>query len=143
MKMMSDLKYTGPTEEELIELVREAIGAGPDEEISITTPQFTRLPAQPAPAGAPSTIEDWEALRGMTKIALQEMGFGNWDGRLMLFPGEWYSHIPVCFEVEDIFGEVERFIPGRTDNDIRFGCLPYGVPAVDGAVVREDSSPGD
>ena len=26
----------------------------------------------------------------------------------------------------DIFGEEEAFVPGETDDDIRFGCLAFG-----------------
>tara|TARA_R110002051_G_scaffold257868_1_gene316891 strand:+ start:21714 stop:22124 length:411 start_codon:yes stop_codon:yes gene_type:complete len=43
-----------------------------------------------------------------------------------LFPGEWYNHLPQGFEMVNIFGEKEKFVPGESDDDIRFGCLPYG-----------------
>jgi hypothetical protein len=115
--------------------IREAIGAGPDEEVHITTPQFERDPGQPEPAAAPT---DWEALRTMTRIELKELGCGTWndpkepddefDGKvLMLFPGEWYQSIPAGYVVTDIFNEDEEFVRGQTDDDIRFGCLSYGI----------------
>lgn len=43
-----------------------------------------------------------------------------------LFPGEWYNLIPEGFECVDIFGEKELFSLGKSDDDIRFGCLGYG-----------------
>jgi hypothetical protein len=49
------------------------------------------------------------------------------DGIIMLFPGEWYASIPDGFEVITISGTREKFQPGVTDNDTRYGCLPYGI----------------
>jgi hypothetical protein len=134
---MNNGKLAKASESELAAKIREAIGADPDEEIDVTTPQFTRTPEQPIPAGPPSTPEEWEALKTMPQIALKEMGLGNWDGRLMMFPGEWYRHIPAGFIIEDIFGTAEEFKPGITDDDIRMGFLPYGIAAIDGKVAPE------
>ena len=136
-KRMTDKKLAKASESELAAEIREAIGATPNEEINVRTPQFTRTPDQPTPAGPPSSTEEWEALRTMPQIALKEMGMGNWDGRLMMFPAEWYRHIPAGFMVEDIFGETEEFKPGITDDDIRFGFLSFGIPAIDGKVAPE------
>lgn len=46
---------------------------------------------------------------------------------LWLFPAEWYSHIPNGFPVTDIFGGIDLFIAGKTDDDRRFGMLSFGV----------------
>jgi hypothetical protein len=46
---------------------------------------------------------------------------------LRLLPGEWYKQIPAGYEIADIFGEREEFAPGITDDDIRFGCLSFGI----------------
>jgi hypothetical protein len=46
---------------------------------------------------------------------------------LWLFPGEWYEHIPEGFEVVTLRFQRERFTRRETDNDIRFGCLAYGI----------------
>jgi len=46
---------------------------------------------------------------------------------LWLLPGEWYSSIPRGFGIIDIFGTDETFEPGKTDDDIRFGCLSFGI----------------
>jgi len=62
------------------------------------------------------------------------MGLSQWNAVLWVYPGEWYNRIPAGLDVVDIFGTEERFVPGITDNDIRFGCLPYGF-------VREEDIP--
>jgi hypothetical protein len=46
---------------------------------------------------------------------------------LWLFPGSWYRQIPTGFPIVSIFGELEEFEIGKTDNDIRYGCLAYGL----------------
>lgn len=46
---------------------------------------------------------------------------------ILLIPGEWYNSIPEGFELIDICGHKELFKKGETDNDIRFGCLAYGI----------------
>ena len=110
--------------------LREAIGAGPGERIQIVTPQFERPKNDPPPASPPT---DWSALRQMNRKALKEIGLRAWDepdteGRvLMLLPGEWYTQIPEGFDLVCINGESEKFKRGETDDDIRFGCLAYGI----------------
>ena len=97
--------------------------------IKIITPQFERSKSDAAAASPPS---DWEAMRTMNVTALLELGLRKWDEpkngtMLMRLPGEWYRDIPKGFELECSSGEVEGFVPGVTDNDIRFGCLAYGI----------------
>lgn len=116
-------------ESELAADIRDAIGAGPDEKVEGTIPQFTREPGQPKPSSPPG---DFESLRQLDSVALREMGCRPWDepdvaGRvLMLFPGEWYDAIPDGMSVVDINGQVEDFVAGETDDDIRCGCLAFG-----------------
>ena len=136
--------------------IRDAVGAGDDDEIQVTTPQFTRPKGEPGPAAPPSTPDDWEALRQASRQELKERGCRCWsalvevdettatgrarrrgsryedvDGggthELWLLPGEWYSSIPRGFAIIDIFGTDETFEPGKTDDDIRFGCLSFGI----------------
>ena len=45
----------------------------------------------------------------------------------MLFPYEWYDIIPDNFTVTGLYGEKFSFKRGITDNDMRFGCLGYGI----------------
>lgn len=118
-------------------VVRKAIGAGPSEPVTVSTPQFERPPNWTPPEHAPALPSEWQALRVCTKAELLAMGMRSWDGRLMLFPSEWYQFIPEDFDIEDIGGRIEKFRRGVTDDDIRFGCLAYGVPAVDGKAIEE------
>lgn len=116
--------------------IRAAIGASPDEEIHVTTPQFEREPGRPGPASPPT---DWESLKMLDAQALKELGLRPWgcpedsdgverteQGCLWLFPGEWYSTIPAGLKVVTILFEDKMFISGETDDDIRFGCLSFG-----------------
>ena len=49
------------------------------------------------------------------------------DEDIILFPGEWYNLIPNGFMVAGLYGEKYPFEKGKSDDDIRFGCLPYGI----------------
>lgn len=121
--------------------LREAIGAGPDEEVEIVTPQFERTPDDPAPIARPDAAT-FARLHTMSAPELRELGLRQWNdhsdpdladverfggGQLWLLPGEWYEAIPEGFELTSIMGERVPFRRGVTDNDIRFGCLAYGV----------------
>lgn len=107
--------------------IRQAIGAGPDEVVLVKTPQFDRLPTDQVPAEAPAGWLAFLKLYELTGAQLRTLGLGNWDGGLFLLPHEWYTHIPRGFPLECIDGTIERFEPGITDDDKRFGCLAYGV----------------
>jgi len=126
-----------------IDALRSAIGAEPGEVVEIVTPQFHRSPDMPPAPALPATDEDWGRLCCMTPQEAKERGFGNWDGGLFLFPGDWYPYIPAWLEVEDICGERSRWGDEERDDDIRWGSLAYGVrlgPADDGGddEYRED-----
>lgn len=114
--------------------IREAIGASNDEPVIVITPQFERTPDMPPaqpPPGSRNDMGAWVNLRTMTRAELKALGCGNWDRRLMLFPGEWYAFIPNGFEIVNISGRSKPFVRGETSDDIRFGCLAYGVIAAD------------
>jgi hypothetical protein len=115
-------------------LIREAIGATLDEPITVVTPRFDREPGSPSMCDWPT--KRFDDLRSMTIGELCELGCRQWDSieeqdrpghLLMLFPHEWYDRIPEGFEVHDINGDVEPFRKGETDDDKRFGVLPYGL----------------
>lgn len=145
--MTTETKMKRASESDLAAQVREAMGVGPDDDITVAFPQFERRPGDPKPHCPP---DDFEGLRGMGVNELREMGCGPWnspndpedvgvfpaDTVLMLFPGEWYSHIPEGMEVFDICGRMEPFARGVTDDDIRFGCLSFGVLAVAAELTR-------
>ena len=114
---------------EFPEKFRAAIGAQPGDTLEISTPQFTRTDGiVPALPDIP-----WCDLSRLPIDTLKTIGCRQWDEPnergmvLMLFPGEWYAHLPVGMDIVDINGNREKFIPGVTDDDIRHGCLAYGV----------------
>ena len=49
------------------------------------------------------------------------------DEDIILFPHEWYNVIPDGFIVTGLYGESYPFKRGKSDDDKRFGCLPYGI----------------
>lgn len=109
--------------------LREAIGVGPDDPVGVMTPQFERERGAPDPGDPPT---DWAALRAMDDLALREMGCGVWDRyddgtTIMLFPAEWYEAIPYGYEVVTIFEKTETFTPAEMSDDIRYGCLSFGL----------------
>lgn len=93
--------------------------------IEFFTPQFTRVDGI-----KPSIPEDFRSLDKLPDETLKQIGCQVWDdtpdGVIWLFPHEWYNYIPDDLEIIDIFGNVEKFIKGKTDNDIRFGALSFG-----------------
>ncbi len=98
-------------------------------EIRFVFPQFDR-PDGTTVTPFLTTIEEYERLPQLSDASLQEIGCARWediDGKaLWLFPHEWYDTIPYGLDVVDIFGRVESFEQGKTDNDKRFCSLPYG-----------------
>ena len=52
------------------------------------------------------------------------------DEYVILFPGEWFNVIPKEFIVTGLFGESYEFDKNTSDDDIRYGCLPYGFRRV-------------
>src|SRR5574341_1565367 len=112
---------------------REAAGVPP---ITIITPQFERESGAPKPADGDGV--QFSMLRVASKSDLEKLGMRPWNDpsepgdefggkQLMLFPGEWYSSIPSGFEVVNIFNKRKVFVPGQTNDDIRYGCLSFGI----------------
>lgn len=95
--------------------------------IKITTPQFKRedgvVPQKPE-----KSVEWFMSLKKKSRAQLKELGMRPWneDG-LWLFPGEWYNSIPENLCVIGINYKEEKFKNGKSDDDVRFGCLPYGL----------------
>ena len=114
-------------ENALADAIREAVGAEAGAEVVITTPQFTRLRGTPMPGQPPSTTEEWADYRTLTMLDLVSFGFGNWDGGLALVPGEWHDRLPNGLVLECISGEEVTVGKDYIDDDIRFGCLAYGI----------------
>jgi hypothetical protein len=101
-----------------------AVGEG---SMTMRGPQFERLDGK-----AISIPDDFDQLSFMTCAELKELGCLQWDeSGLMLFPYQWYDHIPEGFYVRTINGEDIDFVKGETDNDMRYGVLSYGVTPID------------
>jgi hypothetical protein len=109
--------------------LREAIGAKPGKTIEFITPQFTRTDGV-TPVAA---LDDFSALSKLSPETLKAIGCCPWDEPnekgevLWLLPGEWYDRIPEGFLLTCISGKTEPFKRGETDDDIRYGCLAYGI----------------
>lgn len=78
-------------------------------------------------------------MRKRDKAALRAMGFGPWADEpdaagniLMLIPGEWHKDLPTGLELESISGKHKTVGVDYIDDDIRYGCLAYGIRAPKG-----------
>jgi hypothetical protein len=107
--------------------IRKAMGVGPYEAIRVSTPQFNREDGKQITI-FPKDARFLDALKKAPKAILKDCGLRPWgEYDLWLFPAEWYEHIPDGYEITDICGRKEKFKRGETDDDRRFGCLPYGI----------------
>lgn len=109
-----------------IQKIADAVGAEPGDVIEVTGSQHERRDGI-EPAEPPLTEAAFESLRELTTDELADLGMRRWSGDIWLFPGEWYPHIPVGHEVVDLDGETLEWDYENTDDDIRFGCLAYGI----------------
>lgn len=119
----------------LAALIRKAIGADPYEKIFIHTPQFERMDGQTVLV-RPSTAEQLDKIKALPLDIQKRIGLQAWSKKdnhvLMLFPVDWYECIPAGYPIVYILDfdsgnyESEEFVPGKTDNDMRFGALAYG-----------------
>lgn len=109
--------------------LEKALGLKPSEKLEIVTPQFTRTDGRLV-TYRPRTVREFDALKLMDEQSLKDAGCGIWNkegGKThWLYPHEWYDFIPDGYEITDICGNVEPFEKGKTDDDIRYGCLAYG-----------------
>ena len=120
----AELKNAG--ENDLAAAIREAIGADPDEPVDVITPQFERQDGINV-EWMPDDKMDIYGLSDADDAELEELGLRRWNDDQWLFPVEWYDHIPDGTLIEDINGKVEEFERGVTDDDRRFGVLPFGI----------------
>lgn len=143
-------------ESPLAQAIRVAIGAGVADDVEVTTPEFDRPAGWGKPVESSRHRNWWIILQRLERADLRALGcrpFGLYTTtepaahvarrreawffeeddkqkathELWLFPSEWYRSIPHGFPVTSIFGEIEQFIPGHTDNDTRFGMLSFGL----------------
>ncbi len=118
------------------ELIKE-LGIKPGDTVNIASSQHERE-YELEIKFIPQTADELNIIIQHTKKSeLAKMGvrpFADWtdeaylkEGEVhFLFPGEWYKHLPEGFEVTGLSGEKYKFEQGVSDDDIRYGCLPYG-----------------
>jgi len=113
--------------EHVVRRIRDALDMDEDETLEIKTPQFDRRDGV-EPEEPPLTEEEFDQLRELSTEELSELGLRKWDeSGLMLFPHEWYPHIPDGVTVTDINGETYEFDRIGSSRDKRFGVLAYGI----------------
>jgi len=98
--------------------------------VKIITPQFKRTGKLKKEYTPKNKADLNRIISDCTHKQLTNMGCGVWEKTKehthYLYPGEWYNHIPEDFEIVSISGKTSKFKKGKSDDDIRFGCLPYG-----------------
>lgn len=95
--------------------MNNVIGENKDKHVS----NKISIPIINAPEG-----ENYEVECGRGEAPIEEL---TEDQDIILIPGEWYNAIPNGFIVTGLYGEKYPFEKGKSDDDIRFGCLPYGI----------------
>lgn len=101
-----------------------AIGLLPGETLVLHGPQFERTDGI-APIANPSQM--FGLLHARPEKTLRAIGMQPWDGRLWLFPYQWFSAIPHGMPVESINGSKLKWDRDVCDDDMRFGALAYGI----------------
>lgn len=103
---------------------RDAVGLKPGETLVLSGPQFERTDGV-VPIANPSQL--FGLLHAMQEKTLRAIGMQPWDGRLWLFPYQWFPSIPDGLPVECIDGKKLKWNHETCDNDMRFGALAYGI----------------
>ena len=118
----------------------DALGIRSGDTVNIVTPQFERDDGVDV-LYFPTTAKEFDSLKLLSKDDLLKTGCRIWDEvpvgsddedgldegfRYWLFTKEWYQFIPNGYNVTGLFGEEYPFESGESDDDIRFGVLPYG-----------------
>lgn len=106
--------------------IRKAIGVSDTAPVNYTMRPRDRDPRQPPPSPPPD-MAGFEALHKLTGKELTALGLGAWDGKIWLFPGDWYDHIPEGFPIENISNKKSLFERGKTPSDLGFGMLAFGI----------------
>ena len=83
--------------------------------------------------GFDTVYEELKKHIDFTKLTVEEareLRFRRWDEdmpNLWLFPLYLVPIIPEGLEITYISGEKEKYQADKMDNDIRFGCVAYGI----------------
>jgi hypothetical protein len=106
--------------------IRQVLGVGPYEKVTIVTPEFERTDDKCVTV-FPKGKEFLDALKTAPPELLKDIGLGQWDGDLWLFPAEWHGHIPEGYPVVNIFWNTRRFRLQDNQTDRREGLLSFGI----------------
>lgn len=77
------------------------------------------------------TLDVWESL---TEEECNALEFGSWSPTLRLIPAMFYDALPIGLTVTSINGkmyEITQDYKNHIDNDVRGGCLAYGIRPID------------
>lgn len=113
------------TDPDFANQLKAALGVQDGDTVVISTPQFDRTDGCVI-TYFPRTVAEFDALKELPHDTLKKIGLGVWAEGHYLYPKEWYWNIPAGYMVDVISDETEPFVPGETDDDIRFGYLAYG-----------------
>lgn len=103
-------------------IIKENAGQPKSKKISIPVIQIGQAGMQGVSEGEEYTLDI-----GHGDAPTEPLKADRW---MIMFPGEWYSIIPDGFMVTGLYGEQYPFQKGKSDDDIRYGCLPYGIQRV-------------
>ena len=106
--------------------IRDLLGVGDFDEVGCILPQFERTDGKTV-TYVPTTTAEYDALKNAPDNILEDIGLGQWDEEIWLYPAEWYDYIPDGYEIVTINGKTKSFQKGITDDDMRFGCLSFGL----------------
>lgn len=115
----------GHIPEDAEEIVKETIGLRKEDKLEIITPQFDRTDGIVI-SYFPRTVEEFDGLKTISDAGLRAIGCQKFDDKLWLYPAEWYWNIPNGYKIMCLDGCEEMFVPGKTDDDKRFGALAFG-----------------
>lgn len=121
MPMIENLSMEDP---DFAEKFKAAIGLKEGQAVQFISPQFERTDGL-VPVANP---HGWfSLLHAMPEKTLRAIGMQPWDGRLWLFPYEWFNAIPKGFPVQSINGKHSKWDAETHSDDKRCGALAYGI----------------
>ncbi len=79
-------------------------------------------------------------VQSFTRDELFTLGFANWDGKILLIPFYLLPCIPSGTKVYDINDREHIIGKAVLHNDVRFGCLAYGIKLDDSVLALEEGT---
>jgi hypothetical protein len=117
------------SDNDFIEKLGIALGIEKGDTLNIVTPQFKRTDGRII-TYFPDTVQEYEALKNLDESTLEKIGCQRWDIKNneihWLYPSQWHAYIPNGLIVVNLMGKEAIFKKEKSDDDERFGALPYG-----------------